>query len=63
MGFKHDWPRMNALPEWFTVQPDREYTVSNVGADTEVTYTGKQLHDGLPLELKGGAETRLVVWP
>ncbi|UCG33936.1 MAG: hypothetical protein JSU68_04725, partial [Phycisphaerales bacterium] len=22
MGFRQDWPRMNAVPEWFTVEPD-----------------------------------------
>ena len=30
MGFQHDWPRMNTMPEWFTVEPDREYVVKNV---------------------------------
>ncbi len=61
MGFAKDWPRMNTLPEWFTVAGDKTYTVTDVAAGTEKTYTGKQLHKGLPVELKGGKEKVLLV--
>lgn len=61
MGFQHDWPRMNTLPEWFTVELDRTYTIRNVGKSTETTFTGKQLYNGLPLKLDPDVETRLVV--
>ena len=60
MGFKHDWPRMNTLPEWFTVEPGKEYVVKNVASGSEKTYTGKQLHEGLPIELQAGEGDAVV---
>jgi len=61
MGFKHDWPRMNAMPEWFTVQLEKTYTVKNLADNTEKTYTGKQLHEGLPVEFKGGDKRLFLI--
>jgi len=61
MGFARDWPRMNTLPEWFTVEPERGYVLRDLRAGTETTFTGEQLHQGLPLEVKGGGEVRLLV--
>jgi hypothetical protein len=61
MGFKHDWPRMNTLPEWFTVEPDKDYVVRNIASGLEKTYTGKHLHEGLPVELPAGEERLLLI--
>ena len=61
MGFKHDWPRMNTMPEWFTVEPGTEYVVKNIASGTEKTYTGKQLHEGLPVELQAAEERLLLI--
>jgi len=61
MGFKKDWPRMNTMPEWFTVTGRKKYTVRNLTAGTTGQYTGKPLHEGLALKLKAGAELRLEV--
>jgi len=61
MGFRHDWPRMNTLPEWFTVEPEASYTVQNLTADTEATYTGREMADGIPVHLEPGKEVRLSV--
>ncbi len=63
MGFRRDWPRMNTLPEWFTVEPDRSYTVRGLGASSDATFTGRQLHAGLPLAVQPGLELRLLVEP
>ena len=61
MGFKKDWPRMNTMPEWFTVALEKKYTVRNLTAGSTGRHTGKQLHEGLKLELKAGAELRLEI--
>ena len=61
MNFKHDWPRMNTMPEWFVVEAGKEYTVEDVESGTKKTYTGKQLSEGLPVELKGSVEKRLFI--
>jgi len=61
MGFKHDWPRINSMPEWFTVEPDRKYVVENTADGSRETCTGKQLHEGLPVVLKAGEERLLLI--
>ena len=62
MGFRRDWPRMNTLPEWFTVELDAAHAVRAEGKPLG-DRTGKQLHEGLPVELKAGRELRLLVRP
>ena len=62
LGFQRDWPRMNTLPEWFTVEPEAQYIVEGLpGAPQQMT--GSQLRDGLPLELESGGELRLSASP
>ena len=61
MGFKHDWPRMNTLPEWFTVEATEKYVAEDITNGSRKTYTGKQLHEGLPVELRGGKEKHLLI--
>jgi hypothetical protein len=61
LGFAKDWPRMNTLPEWFTVETERKYTVAGLKSDTARTYTGRQLSEGLPVELAAGQQKQLLV--
>jgi len=61
MGFKRDWPRMNTMPEWFTVEADRSYVVKSEVDASEKTYTGRQLQEGLSLNLAAGEELLLRV--
>ncbi|HJN09692.1 MAG TPA: hypothetical protein QF564_13445 [Pirellulaceae bacterium] len=61
IGFKHDWPRMNTMPEWFTVEPTRKYVVKNDTSGSRKVYTGNQLHEGLPIDLQAGEETLLLI--
>ena len=65
MGFTQDWPRMNAVPEWFTVEPDEahRYTVEDVDAASMRVLTGKALREGLPVRLESGKPLRLIVRP
>jgi hypothetical protein len=62
MGFEKDWPRMNTLPEWFTVEPEASYTVVR-GEEPARTYTGRQLHNGLEVSLKAGQYLKVIVSP
>ena len=63
MGFSKDWPRMNTLPEWFTVEPKTKYTINNITADSSKKRTGEKLHTGLPVKIRAGREIRLLVEP
>jgi len=61
MGFRRDWPRMNTMPEWFTVEADARYNVRSVrGALAEKEWSGADLARGLPLSLRAGEELRLI---
>ncbi len=61
LGFQKDWPRMNTLPEWFTVEPDNMYSVHNVDTDETAILTGRQMHNGVSVTVKGGRAVRFVV--
>ena len=65
MGFREDWPRMNAVPEWFTVEPDEAhvYRVHNIDVEATQNLTGAQLSKGLPVRIKPGNPQRLIVTP
>lgn len=65
LGFQEDWPRMNAVPEWFTVEPDETHVYDVKNVDTGVTQaaTGIMLSKGLPVRLEPGTPLRLVVCP
>lgn len=62
LGFAKDWPRMNTLPEWFTVEPERAYNVRR-GQALPQAYTGRQLHAGLEVSVTAGQVLRIDVTP
>jgi hypothetical protein len=62
MGFEKDWPRMNTVPEWFTVEPDDTlYGIQDITAGSTTQTTGKQLHEGLPVTARPDKPLRLIV--
>jgi len=61
LGFTQDWPRMNTLPEWFTVEAARRYTIEDAQSGSKATRTGRELQGGMELALTAGAEKCLVV--
>ena len=63
LGFQNDWPRMNTIPEWFTVEPERRYVVNRVDTGAQSVYTGRQLHCGLAIAVEPGETVRLTVAP
>ncbi len=56
-----DWPRINQFPEWFTVETKRLYTVCDLKFNSKQIYTGRQLREGLTIDLEPGTEYYLVV--
>ncbi|MGE0761340.1 MAG: hypothetical protein AB7O38_30280, partial [Pirellulaceae bacterium] len=64
LGFEQNWPRMNTVPEWFTVDPTdaNRYEVRDLdGATRELS--GKELAEGLPIRLERRRPLRLVIQP
>jgi len=60
LGFQHDWPRMNTLPEWFTVDPERKYPV-RTAAGIIAMPTGKELHEGYAFWATAQQPLQLIV--
>ncbi|MEA1996188.1 MAG: hypothetical protein U9N45_01050, partial [Gemmatimonadota bacterium] len=62
LRMKKDYPRINAFPEWFTVEPLGLYRVRIRGGEGD-TVLGDCLIKGYPLELKAGETVRLSIGP
>jgi len=56
-----DWPRINQSPEWFTVDADKEYTVTDAASQSKIQYTGKELSTGIEITLPAARVTHLLV--
>ncbi|MBM3335375.1 hypothetical protein FJY63_12000, partial [Candidatus Sumerlaeota bacterium] len=65
MRFEQDWPRLNSIPEWFTVEPDEAhlYVVENPDDSSVQIVSGKTLSQGLPVRLQSGKPLRLIIRP
>ena len=63
LGFREDWPRMNTLPEWFTVEPDKEYSVRNIDTGETNILSGRQMHNGVRIAVSAGNTVQLSVSP
>jgi hypothetical protein len=49
-----DYPRINQFPEWFTAEKEGEYLVVSSQKELSGKYSGQQLLDGIPVNLKKG---------
>jgi len=56
-----DWPRINQFPEWFTAESDKRYAVHDLTHNSKKIYTGKQLQEGITINLERGSERKLLV--
>ena len=56
-----DYPRINQFPEWFTAKADRRYRVADLNTGTVASFSGRQLQDGMPVEIEPDKELRLIV--
>ncbi len=61
LGLPIDYPRINQFPEWFTVGADKNYEVRNIQEHTSKVYTGKELQEGIYLEVAPAKELWLEV--
>lgn len=58
-----DYPRINQLPEWFTVEKDKDYRVTFSKGETFNTYKGEELMEGIEMTLEKGHQVSLTVNP
>ncbi len=62
LHLSRDWPRINYLPEYFTVELGKEYKVQ-VGDAAPQTMKGAELRKGLPIHLATGQGLLISVAP
>ncbi len=58
MRLPMDYPRINQFPEWFVVEEGAEYVVRDVGRGKERVVGGKEMGEGVEVELGSGEELR-----
>ena len=57
-----EYPRLNGLPQWFVVEPDKEYVVKDLGSGRQVVESGAVLATGLQIALpEGRGSVRLEI--
>jgi hypothetical protein len=58
-----DWPRINQFPEWFPVQGNTRYQVTDLTKRRSRIIDGRKLSDGYALALKKGEIIHLSIEP
>jgi hypothetical protein len=58
-----EYPRVNGAPEWYTVEPESVYLITNLDTGEVSSFSGRELAEGLPIALQSsqGNALRLVV--
>lgn len=54
-----DWPRINQFPEWFTVDPEKQYKISM--GDSVKTYSGRDLINGIEISVGPQKSVQLII--
>ena len=58
-----DYPRLNQFPEWFTANREAKYRFKVLNHDIDQVYTGEQLVNGVPFEMKSNSTYHIIVLP
>jgi hypothetical protein len=56
-----DYPRINQFPEWFPVSAETRYEIAEPATGRRRELAGRELRDGLSLELAAGEERRIRI--
>lgn len=56
-----DYPRINQFPEWFTLNPDRNYQITSSDKNISGTYSGTKLLKGISLNLLAGDMLKIII--
>ena len=57
-----DYPRINQFPDWFAVGAEETYTLRDA-AGAERRLSGREMREGVAVELKPGVEVKWIVGP
>jgi hypothetical protein len=62
LGMSTNYPRINAFPEWFTVEALRIYEIRGLTEEPQIVL-GQELLDGIPVELGEGQQLLIELQP
>jgi hypothetical protein len=57
-----DWPRINQFSEYFTVESDNDYAITQENSLSDQIIHGKELLNGYPVRIKGGTVLKAIIW-
>jgi hypothetical protein len=58
-----DWPRINQFPEWYVIDPEKQYEIYDVMKKSKKTLTGSELLKGFTISLGPDDECHLRIKP
>jgi hypothetical protein len=61
LGFTQDWPRINTLPEWFTVERHGNTASTNRHPGSHTIHLRQTAQRGIGLDLAAGEDKQVVV--
>ena len=56
-----DYPRINQMSEWFTVEDEKSYEVRDSADGNASDHSGREMAAGLNVDLKADQEKRFIV--
>ena len=56
-----DYPRINQFPEWFNVEDQKDYKLTDYNKKAKTQITGEELRKGIEMSLPGGEGYHIVV--
>lgn len=56
-----DYPRINQFPEWFTVNADKNYILTDFGKKIKLERSGSELKNGIDLDISGEGNHRFTL--
>jgi hypothetical protein len=54
-----EYPRVNGAPQWYVVEPEGVYLVTDLDTGRASSYSGQELAEGLPITLHGSRDNVL----
>lgn len=54
-----EYPRVNGAPQWYVVEPEDVYLITNLDTGRASSYSGQELAEGLPITLHGSQDNVL----
>jgi hypothetical protein len=55
-----EYPRVNGLPEWYVVETEQSYVLTDTDSGVATVYSGQELADGIRVSLQSPNDNLLL---